>query len=340
MTLSAVLNSDLGTTRAILVNGFHWWTGQLRELIPGRLQRDTMPRHIVAFDGTALSVVRGQRSPNDLPAEGTRVALAVPARQAFLRTLKLPGMRPSDLSRLVAIEAERLSPLPPPDSLAAAGMRRRASDAGHAPVEIAVLPKSVAEQALAAAERAGLVVAAFGLLDEPDPKWRIDFMPALRAAGMAPPHRSPAAIWWVLVGLFLLVNLAVHGIRDRREIARLSAMVEEQGPAVTTARAMLGRTNAFDAGARVLSDQRRTHDVLGTLAIVSASLPEGAWVQRMSYNGPTVRLVGYKRKGVDLIAAFKRDARIAGVRSNMSQMVAEIATGEPFDVTIQLRIFR
>ena len=338
MELGAILNSDVGSVRASASRALHWWLGQLEELLPAsRRRRSRGPRQLVVWDGSSLSFVTKRGVTDRMPRANARVTLAVPATFAFKRTLQLPRLGSADLRQLVELEAERLSPLPASESLVGMQILGPGEAAGTVSVGAAVLPQLVAEQALAAAGDVGLAVTSVGLLSGNERTAQFDFMPALRRRGLVPIVRSPAAIWWLIVAFAIALNVAVLVIRDQQSVDRLSAVVDEQAPAVTAARAIQQRADDFDSSAQNVAAQRRSHDVLGALGIVSQDLPVGAWVQRFSYSGGTARLTGYRRKDVDVPAALRRDPRIAQVRMNSAQLVTDTPVGQPFDLSVRFR---
>ena len=338
MNVGALLNSEIVTLRVMTVRGFDWWRSQLKELIPQSLRdRRRVPRQLVVWDAGPLKVVGKQGTTNRMPRASSQVVLAVPSRLAFTRTLHLPRMSSTDLRRLVELEADRLSPLPPSETIVGIEVHKNGAANGSTPVDAAVLPQGVAEQAIAAADSAGLVVTGFGLAFADDRMPRFDFMPALRERGLVSAARSPLTIWWCLVALAFLLNCAVLVIRDQQSVDQLAAITDQQAPAVAAAHAIQKRADTFDSSAQGLARQRRNHDVLAALAVVSEALPAGAWVQRFTYDGQTARLTGYKHKDVDLAAALRRDSRIAGIRLNSAQLVTDTPAGQPFDLTIVLR---
>jgi hypothetical protein len=338
MDVGAILNSDMGTLRVTAARALHWWLAQLEELLPARLrQRQPGPRHVVIWDGDALTFAGKGGASNRMPRAAARVTLAVDPDLAFKRTLQLPRMSAQDLRQLVQLEAERLSPLPALETVVGMQVFGHGDAPGTMSVGAAVLPEGVAQRALDAASEAGLNVASFGL-SSPDGRTACyEFMPALRQRGLAAHRRSPATIWWALVAFAFLLNFAVLIIRDQQSVDRLKATVEEQQPAVSAARAIQKRADDFDQSARDLAAQRRTHDVLGALGIVSDDLPGGAWVQRFTFSARTARLTGYRRRDADILAALQHDPRIFLIRQNSAQLVTDTPAGQPFDLSLVVR---
>lgn len=341
MSVGGILNADMGSLRSMAVRGLLWWTGQLEQLLPAGLRhRRRVPHQLVIWDDGAMTVVRKRTTTARLPSAGARVALAVPAALAFQRTLQLPRMSGADLRRLVSLEAERLSPLPASELIVGLEAATGSGPDQTIRVEVAALPQRVAQQALGAAEQAGLAVTSFGLVGISGQHARFDFMPSLRERLLVPTRRSASAVWWSVVAILFLLNLALLVIRDEQSVAQLSEAVDEQAPAVAAARAIQARANDFDLVTRDTIARRRTHDPLGAMAVISTALPAEAWVQRFTADARTVRLTGYRRGTADVGAALRRDPRIAVVRSNAGQIVAPSPAGQPFDLVVQLRSAR
>lgn len=338
MSMGSLLNTDVKSLRAMALRGVGWWVGQIEQMLPAALRHARRaPRQLVIWTDGTMRVVRKRASATVMPRSGSRVALAVPTELAFLRTLQLPRMTGSDLRRVVELEAERLSPLPPSELLIGVDAPSDNGADKTMQVDVAVLPQRVAEQAIDAADAAGLAITGFGLISGPGRQARFDFMPALRERLLVPTRRSAGTIWWTLVGALFLINFVVMIVRDEQSVARLATAAEEQGPAVSAARAIQARAGEFDRLSRDVTARRAASDPLRALAVVSAALPAGAWVQRFTMTGPTVRLTGYRSGNADVVTALRRHPRIAAVRSNGEQPLAPSPMGQPFDVVARLR---
>jgi hypothetical protein len=338
MDVGAILNSDVGTLRVTATRAVRWWLGQLEELLPRSVRdRPRGPRYVVTWDGDALTLAGKHGAAGRLPRANARVTLAVPADFAFKRNLELPRMSAQDVRRLVEMETERLSPVPASETVVGMQVLGHGTAAGTMSVGAAVLPRNVAEHALAAAAEAGLNVASFGLARSDGRTAHYEFMPALRERGLVAHRRSPATTWLALVAFLFMLNLALLTVRDQQSVDRLQGTVEEQQSAVSAARAIQKRADDFDQSAKDLAAQRRAHDVVGALGVVSEDLPGGAWVQRFTFSAHTARLTGYRRRDADVLAALRRDPRIFLIRQNSAQLVTDTPAGQPFDLSIVLR---
>jgi len=339
MNVSAILNADMATVRSWALGGLRWWISQLRDLVPARWSFGGGAQGTIALFGAAgdLIYLRDGR-PVAKPAQAdARVVLAIPEHMGLTRTLAVPRLGVADMRRLVELEIERLMPLPSDETLVAIQPLALGEDPPAASAAVAILPRALMARAIGAAELAQLLPTKMVLLPAGAGGVRFDFTPVAREQGMLPARSSPALFWWGLVGAAFLLNLVVLIVRDQQSVDRLAALVEAQAPAVTAARTIATRARQFELNAHLLAGERRSHDALGALGSVSAALPPGAWVQRYAWSGRTVRLTGYKRQGVDVLAALRRDPRFANARSANSDVIAEIPAGQPFDVTATVK---
>lgn len=339
MNVNAVLNADMTTVKAWLQAGFQWWVGQLRELVPTGLQMRTGGNKTIAlFDGeSGFSYLRAGKTIAKPAQAEPRVTLAIPEHLSLRRTLSVPRIGMADIRRLVDLEIERLMPLPRDETLVAVVPDRGGDDPKALSVAVAMLPRTIAERVLVAASDARIVPTAFSLSSASREGLRFDFAPELREQGMLPARRSPTALWWALVGMVFALNLIVLIIRDHQAVDRIETLVEEQAPAVSAARTVASRARTFETNAHILAERRLSHNALAALAAVSDALPAGAWVQRYSWSGRTLRLTGYKRSDVDVLAALRRSPAFANVRPSNSDVIAEIPAGQPFDIMLTLR---
>ena len=150
---------------------------------------------------------------------------------------------------------------------------------------------------------------------------------------------SPRArtIWWTIVAAFALLNLFALILRDSADNERLQALVDAQRPAVSVAQKMTTRMRTVGSVAQRVAARRAQREPLGALAATTIALPDGAWVQRYAWDGATVRLTGYRARDADVAAALRRSSWLANVKSAQTDAMGETATGQPFDLTAQIR---
>ena len=325
MAIPGILNADMATVQRWIRDGFAWWLNELRDMCPPALLRALQRRWPIAFwNGEQVFTTAGDEPKG-------RFEVHLPASQALLRRVAMPAMGRRDLEAAIALECDRLMPLPAAElvlALAGASRPPRAAD-GHvsiAAMERARLANAVGGLALANVVPAALVVEAEGL--------RFDFLPGARAAGLVALRPSPTLVWWALVALLLMANGVTLIWRDSDSVDRLRSQVEARAPIAQAAQRAAMRLQAGVLVARAQVERRQRQNPLRTLAQVTAALPAEAWIQRWKWDGRQLRISGYARGNLDVVKVLRGSGRFADVRNASSEILAEIPVGHPFDVTI------
>jgi hypothetical protein len=331
MMLNQLLNADMATIGRAIRAGLRWWVDELRTLLPAGIGAAREPALLVDPVGR-LAPLGGRAAWDDkMP---TRAQIVVPASTALLRAIELPAMSRRDLVAMITLDIERYLPLPAGSALIDAAIVGQAKPGGMIDVEIAALPNTVASEAIERFRTAGILPTQLRLAADGVPDARFDFLPAARAGGLVEPTHGAAAIWWALVGFLFVLNFAILVWRDEANVERMQTMVDAQSPAVQIARRVTRDMHQTDLIAHRAVDRRASHDVLGDLAVVSRAVPDGAWIQHYAWDGTLLRLSGYRAPDSDVAAALRREPRFASVKSAQTEALAEIGSGEPFDLTI------
>jgi hypothetical protein len=326
MELKALLDADMATIAGWLRSGFAWWVDELRGMLPARFAVGG-----AAFAGWFDYAGQGQMVR---AGEGAAQAVLIAPELCLVREIELPPLGQRDLERLVRLDADRIMPIPAERLVLAA----RADPAERSRVTVAALPLDTARALLEELDAHGLQPGCIALAIAAQPGVAaVDFTSALAEAGLVAKPRSAAAGWWALVAFLFALNLGVLVWRDAQSVSQLQDLVDSQAPAVNAARAIANRISATERQAQELAALRRKQDALTVLAAATMALPPGAWVQRYAWDGATLRLSGYKRAGVDVVGALRKSPRLADVRAGNSGEVAEVLTGQPFDVTAVVR---
>ncbi|MBO9579634.1 MAG: hypothetical protein J7498_01935 [Sphingobium sp.] len=332
MTAKTILNADMRTLANWAKVGVAWWLDELKEMVPRRLRpvrRDGFPH--LYFNGSGLA------APGDAPIRtGLSAIIDLAADRCLVREIECPVLSDRDIQRMATFEVEALLPFAPGDVVATARVKGP-SGPGKIIVEVAGMPASLAQALGQAVKEAGVVpmrVRAQGR-GEDHP---IDFGPALRDSGILEKPRSATPALWVLVAILAATNVAVSAWRDIAATDRLDALVQEQQPAVNIARVIKGRMAQNQGLVAQSMSLRRQHDALGILAATSTALPDGSWLQRYVWDGPTVRLTGYKPARTDAATALRRSQNFVDVRSMNDEVQAAVPAGEPFDIAARVRI--
>ena len=339
MNLKDLLNADLKTVGQWAREGVAWWLGELAAMAPPGLRRRSSRPSLIAEprpdggfrfsqDGAPVAVAPGSARPVDL---------VLPASEVLVREMELPLLSPRDTRRMVALDLERLSPMPAEavffDTEVAArdDVRRRQS------LVLGVVQRQAALSALERAQAAGLVPASMGAA-EPGGGRRFDFLPAVRHALGERAQTSRLPLFWAITAGLLVLNLVVLVMRDSADVSAMRRVVESQKPAVDAAQRIRKRVEDETARREALLRRRAQSEPLRLVNAVTLLMPPGAWVQRMEASGRTVRVVGYKPPAADLMAAFRASPVFANPRSQTVDVSAPGANGtQPFDIIADVR---
>jgi len=324
---------------ALLARGLEWWRAELGALLPAGWRRGTSDRliawadaqgHHLAWSGPAGEVAL---PPGERPALSPVLVLS--AEEGLIRRLDLPALPLADLRRLVGLDLDRLTPFLP--ALALADVVVEASAGDRVRVAVGVVRRDHARAALARAAEAGLRPAALALRDETG-QARFDFLPALSAAER-PARRGwaqvrPGMLWGGAGGL-ALVTLGAMSWRDEAGLDALRQRLDAARPAVTAARALRDSTAAeTDRRARLRARQREA-DPLTLLAALTAALPDGAWVQRLEWDGSGLRLAGWAQGGeAGILAALAAVPAFQSARAEAPTLAAQPGR-QPFALVIE-----
>lgn len=337
MKLNNLLNSDMKTIVGEANRAFLWWVEELRSLVPPRMRDWRSTKSPILFFDTIGRFTESDGAPatNGSPSNATIVV----CDQAVLqREVIAPAMSRSDLAQMLSLNCERYFPLPGASLILAQSTDSIRTENGVAKIGIAALPLVHAD-ALAAALKAAAITprsVRIGNRDlNADP--RFDFLSGMRAAGLLPPRSRRRAIWWTVVAAFALLNLVTLILRDAAENERLQALVDAQRPAVTVAQRMTSQMRSVGTVAQRVAARRAQREPLGALAATTIALPDGAWVQRYAWDGASVRLTGYRMRDADVAAALRRSDRFANVKTAQTDSMGETVTGQPFDLTAEIR---
>lgn len=328
MTLSELLNSDMTTLARMARGGFDWWLRELEGMLPAGLVRS---RSLTAWHRYEHgAVIAASRAGVD--------TLVIPSELCLARTLTLPRLPQADLAAMIALDADRIMPVPADSIVIGIRVLGPADDAGGAAdivrVQVGALPITRAREIAEAARMAGVAPARVGPLDAGGDQLDFDLAPAMRSAGLLPPRPAVARMWWAVVALLVLVNLGTAVLRDQQQVARLQRLVDAQAPALSVVRKIEDRVIGNARAVRSLNARRAAHPPLQLMANLGSVLPQRAWIQRFEWDGKTLHLAGYAAPGVNVVQSLKASDLFASVRPSRAEAVAETGSGRPFDLVL------
>ena len=322
--MASFLDADLATVGRSLRAGVAWWLDELRDMLPARVsQRDRRLRAYAAWDGGETLHQIGRR-------DAAPIVLVAP-HLCLLRELELPPLGKTDLEQMVRLDADRILPVPAARLVLAVEVDRLRP--GH--VTVAGLPLERAAQLAQVLADCGIAPRVVAVADPDNPDVAAaDLTPALHAAGLLAPHGAAARNWWLLAATLLVLNGALLIWRDLDRVAQLETLVAQQEPAVVAARSIAARIAAMQRQSVEVAQLRDGPNALSVLADTSQALPDGTWLNRYAWSGRTLRIAGFKREGVDVVASFRKAGSFRNVRSQSGEADAEVLTGQPFELDL------
>ena len=329
MNLTELLNADMTTLSRWSRQGFDWWIGELRSLLPARLTGHAgRLRAFHRLDKNGLVQVSSDANAD---------TLVLPADLCFVRHLQLPPMSEADLLSLVMLDADRIMPVSADEIVV--GVRRIGPSAAPGLVDVVAgcLPLSRARSIAAAIETQALAPAHIGpLAPDDDHALTFDLAPAMRKAGLLPQRPAVARVWWTAAAVLLLINLGIAALRGQQQVNQLQDLVTSQSTALGAVRRIEDRLRVNAASIDRLRARREKQQPRRTLAVLERVLPQTCWMQRMEWDGAKVRVAGYCNEGTNAVAAVKASGTFAFVRASRAESLAQTYSGKPFDFNASL----
>lgn len=311
-----------------------WWLAELAALLPAEARRALTRGPALTAEVRPGGFRLARRGTEVAVApRGQKVTLLLPRDRLLIREVPAAALPEADLRRMLALDIDRLTPFRAGEVLVAVAFPPPAAS-GKRLAYVAAVPRPVAALALGEATAAGLRPLAIGVEGAAAAAMEFDFMPAARAAGLAPPRRGSAWLWAV-AGVLALVNLGVAIERDVAATDRLAGQVEAQRVLLAPVIAARARVQVEDKARRVQVERARA-EPLQILDAVTRALPDGAWVERFAWDGRGLRLSGARQDGVDVVADLRRVPGFAHVRDLATDAPLSSAAGQRFDVAVDL----
>jgi len=323
MATRSILDADMATLAGWIRTGFGWWIEELRTIMPFAFtERDKMIGNFFLYQSDGKLEVFGTGQPQ---------ALLIDPSICLVRNIQLPVLGDADLARVVALDADRILPIPADQLIIGvfADPKERTS------VTVAGFQRDTMAKLLNRAKAEGREIPErIGLFDPAAPgRIRVDFSSACAATGITAATRPIAMGWWAIAGFLFALNIGALIWRDVNSVQNMEALVSAQEPAVNAARTISKRIYNTQRTVQTLANLRADQNVFFVLSTITQALPEQAWVQRFSWDGRTIRLSGYKREGTDVVGALRKSPNLKNVRAANAEAMAEVPTGQPYDLT-------
>lgn len=313
---------------------FAWWVGELAAMLPARLrERLSSPasRLVVALDGSRATLlldkadelqrIGGVALDGDpaatlrpilqrhglataLAAETATVGLRLPADKALRTVISLPLAAESNLNEVILFELDRHTPFKAEQVYVSTRTVRRDQAARRLEVELTVLPRAVADEALRLAERLGVPV------DRLDVTNGLDGSAAsgnlLPQSQMAARRRKASRVTYALAAAAaVLLVLAVY--IPLAHLRREAAATEQQFAAVRAAAALQRQVQEIRSQQRFIVDRKRATVPLSTLLLeLTRLLPDDTSLTTVQVIGDEIQLGGTTHSAAGLIGLLEQ----------------------------------
>lgn len=322
-----------------LARFFDWWWGQLRPLLPPKVQAwlaESRDEVLLALSSDRIDLSwRGQggRAPasfdrgvdaellkRDLAdylqgaEEPPAVILTLPAGRVLRRTLVLPAAAEQNLRQVLAFEMDRQTPFKAEQVYYDHRVVGRDSATRQITVEMAVVPRSIVDGDVAALAELG--VALHG----------VDIAPIGDAGrpgfNLLPPERRARRrdVWLLanlglgaLVVVLLLVAMALSVANREAALESLRETVARERVEAKAVADLRAELRAAVEGANFLAEKKRAQPVVSDLLLdLTRRLPPDTWLQRFSLTGRQIQLQGQAREAASLIRILQQSQMLRG----------------------------
>jgi general secretion pathway protein L len=339
---------------------FAWWTAELAVCVPpalrGVLARPGQIIELVVADGAArftrrrgghveelakIGLARNEeaqarRALSQLRAhirpKRSRIQVGIAPEQVLRRTIGLPVSVVENLREVLELELDRHTPFRPGEVYFGHRIAGFEDDGKRVLVELAVVPRRLADRVLAIARALGFKPERLGIAGEDG----IDFMRGEQEGDAETPGQSRVARIGLGVGLALLLLLPLLALKftERREEARV-AELREQAASTDTLRKeveMLLKRN------RELPLRKQTGpSLMAVLDELATILPDGTWVAELRLEGSKLMLVGYSASASALIAVIEESDLFSGADFASPVMPDPALRAERFHLTATVK---
>ncbi len=244
---------------------------------------------------------------------GAELAVVVPAGQALRQVVELPAAANENLREVVAFEMDRHTPFKAEDVYFDCRVVRAEPRLDRISVDLAVVPKDVADGALR-------VVRAWGL--DPDrlevagaDAGGLNLLPAAgaRAQGSAS-RRLSLMLAACAAGLVLLIAY-LPLLRQQAQLSQIDAeLTQARADAVAVDRLKTRVASLAERGGFFAQRKAATPTVTEVFQEVTRLLPDNTYLAQFGVRGDQLALSGYSGKASALIAQLEQSELLAEVR--------------------------
>ncbi len=319
----------------VVRRGWSWWTGELRDLIPGL----GVPSSAAA-DADLVVVVQDGRMAATLPAlpvtseahaagieaaivehvtrlarRGTpRVMIRVPVASCLERTLDLPRSARADAARIAALDLERSTPFRSQDIVSAHCVEDDGSSGRTVRIRQFVVKRARLAPVRNSLERAGARIIGADIQDAGGAVLPVNLLAADVAASGHGADRPGSRIGLLAAALTVIVCAipVIDVWRHEAALADLRRQTSALRDRLQDADAATARAGQ-DIGATVALAQFKSErpPVVSVLENISRKLPDSAWLTDFRMDKEAIDITGYGRPAASLAPAIEKSPLIS-----------------------------
>ena len=339
---------------------FAWWTAELAVCVPpslrGSIARPGQVIELVIADGAArftrrrggqvkelarIGLARNEeaqarRALTELRAhirpKRSNIQVGIAPAQVLRRTIGLPVSVVENLREVLELELDRHTPFRPGEVYFDHRIAGFEDEGKRVLVELAVVPRRLADRVLAIARALGFKPERVGIAGEDG----IDFLRGEHEGELEVPGQSRAARIGLGLGLALLLLLPLLALKftERREEARMAELREQ----AASTDALRKEVDILLKRNRELPLRKQSGPTLmAVLDELARILPDGTWVAELRLEGPKLMLVGYSASASGLIAVIEESELFSGADFASPVMPDPALRAERFHLTATVK---
>lgn len=333
---------------------FRWWSTAMLRCLPAGLRRFLgsrtgrlliAPRGASAFvslnEGDDVTTLRPlllesltrDALPSNFKPKRHGVEVQMEAAAVLRRRIWLPMETEKNLDRVVEMELDRFSPFAADQVYFDYRVLRRDGTQSRIELELAMVPKSVADPWLSALDAVG--VAAETLTAE-DTWHGTNMLPRQNRSRRAGPDRLNLLLG--LIAAVLIVTLMVIPLVKKREL--VLQIEDELALARRQAAAVMALSEQKDerlAEARFVLEKRlNSHEKTRVIAELTRLLPDDTWVQYLEIKGMQMKVRGESAQASALIGLLESSELFADTRFESPVVQVARTGGERFHVAARI----
>ena len=322
---------------------FAWWIGELRACLPGagsdsaradkRLLTITAWRDKLEFsigkesNGAPLITIadddpidhqmrdRFQARLRKFLRQGKEQALIFAPELILQRKLQLPAAASENLQEVLGFEMDRYTPYLANEVYYGYRRNQARSLAGMISVELLVIPKTVAEPFVEKLAQLNLRPTVFAVRERDGSVGEIRIYPHGRAGGQ---NRAANLLNILFLSIFIgiLVGAVYLDVSERQlDVERLNGELARIGAEARKTVELRQRLETLMAQmATPLAEKRKRLSTVELLDLITRTLPDGTYLQRLNMRKGVITLTGYSDNASALINKLEKTGALVRVK--------------------------